>query len=132
MAEGNGLQASDKKTILVIDDEDVIRNLMKDVLEMLGYNVLLCSAPLDALELYREQRRSLDLILMDMMMPGMNGPELYREMNAIDNNNKVIVLSGYSMADEVEGMLSEGVIGFIQKPVTINKLKEVIVDALEQ
>lgn len=121
-----------KKTILVIDDEDVIRNLMNDVLTMLGYNVILCSAPMEAIELYREQKENIDLILMDMMMPGMNGPELYAAMNAIEPNNKVIVLSGYSMADEVEQMLEDGVIGFVQKPVTIAKLKEIISDALAQ
>lgn len=120
-----------KKTILVIDDEDVIRNLMKDVLDMLGYNVLLSSEPKDALELYRMHKTEIDLILMDMMMPGMNGPELYKAMNQIDPNNKVIVLSGYSMADEVEQMLNDGVIGFVQKPVSIAKLKEILAEALE-
>lgn len=119
-----------KKTILVIDDEDVIRNLMNDVLDMLGYNVILCSAPVEAIELYRQHKDRIDLILMDMMMPGMNGPELFEAMNAIDSNNKVIVLSGYSMADEVEQMLKDGAIGFIQKPVTIAKLKEIISEAL--
>lgn len=120
-----------KKNILVIDDEDVIRQLLNDILDMLGFNVILSAAPEEALEIYREQGQNIDLILMDMMMPGMNGEQLYKAMNEIDRNNRVIVLSGYSMADEVESMIREGAVGFIQKPVSIAKLKETIMKALE-
>lgn len=125
-------QTADNKTVLVIDDEDVIRNLMNDILDMLGYNVILSARPSEALELYRMHRHSIDLILMDMVMPEMNGQQLYRAMNEIDPDNRVIVLSGYSMAEEVEMMLQEGVAGFLQKPVTISRLKEIINEVLEK
>lgn len=119
-----------KKTILVVDDEDVIRHLLCDILDMLGYNVILSATPEYALEIYTHYRQHLSLILMDMMMPGMNGLQLYRKMNAIDKDNKVVILSGYSILEGVEELLDEGVLGFIQKPVTIKKLEEVILNAL--
>ncbi|MDF1617706.1 response regulator [Petrocella sp. FN5] len=119
-----------KKTILIVDDEVVILNLLKDILDMLGYNVVLCISPEEALEVFSHYRKSIDLIIMDMMMPRMNGLQLYRKICQVDSNNKVILLSGYSMVQVTAQLLDEGVVGFMQKPVTIKKLEEAIQKAL--
>ncbi|VDN47432.1 conserved protein of unknown function [Petrocella atlantisensis] len=120
----------DKKTILIVDDEVVILNLLKDILDMLGYNVVLCRSPEEALEVFTHHRTCIDLIIMDMMMPRMNGLQLYRKICQVDCNSKVILLSGYSMAHITTQLLEEGVVGFMQKPVTIKKLEEAILKAL--
>lgn len=119
-----------KKTILIVDDEVVILNLLKDILDMLGYNVVLCISPEEALEVFTHHRTHIDLIIMDMMMPRMNGLQLYRKICQVDCNNKVILLSGYSRVHITTQLLAEGVVGFMQKPVTIKKLEEAIQKAL--
>jgi len=119
-----------KKTILIVDDEVVILNLLRDILDLLGYNVVLCLSPEEALEVFTHYRTCIDLIIMDMMMPGMNGLQLYRSICQVDSNNKVILLSGYSMVHVTAQLLEEGVVGFMQKPVTIKKLEEAIQKAL--
>jgi CheY-like chemotaxis protein len=119
-----------KKTILIVDDEVVILSLLRDILDMLGYNVVLCLSPEEALEVFTHDRMYIDLIIMDMMMPGMNGLQLYRRICQVDSNNKVILLSGYSMVHVTAQLLEEGVVGFVQKPVTIKKLDEAIQKAL--
>lgn len=121
-----------KDLILVVDDEEIIRDLMSDILQMLGYDVLVCGSPIEAIDIYKERKEDISLIIMDMIMPKMNGRQLYQEINKIDENNKVILLSGYSEEHEIEQLMSEGILAFIQKPVSIGKLTKVIQYALEK
>ena len=116
----------DKKNVLVIDDEPVICELLEDVLEMLGFNPMTYSSPLDAIDVYRGLNQKVYFVIMDMMMPMMNGQELFIEMRQINPDVKVVVLSGYSMINKIDDMLKNGVVGFLQKPVTINQLTDII------
>jgi CheY-like chemotaxis protein len=121
-----------KDLILVVDDERIIRDLMDDILQMLGYDVIACGSPVEAIDIYKDKQDEISLIIMDMIMPVMNGRQLYNEINKINKNNKVILLSGYSEEHEIEQLLSDGILAFIQKPVSIDKLTEVIEYALKQ
>lgn len=121
-----------KELILVVDDERLIRDLMNDILQILGYDVVVCGSPIEAIDIYKDRKDEISLIIMDMIMPVMNGRQLYQEINKIDQNNKVILLSGYSEESEIEQLLSDGILAFIQKPVSIGKLTEVIEYALEK
>lgn len=125
-------QISDMKTVLIVDDEEVIRVLLNDVLTMYGYRTISCGIPEEAVEVYRSRNQDIDLVLMDMMMPGMNGQQLFWALKAINQDVKVVILSGYSMIEEVEGLILDGALGYTQKPVTIAKLRAVIDQALQE
>ncbi|MDA3845504.1 MAG: response regulator [Vallitaleaceae bacterium] len=117
----------DKKIrILVIDDEAIIRDLLKDILEMLNYEVLITGSPKEAIQIFASEHKSIHLVILDMIMPEMNGRQLFRELKCIKPSVKGILLSGYSLEGEVEKSLSEGIIDFLQKPVSIKELSSVL------
>ncbi len=118
------------KKMLVIDDEDVIRELLGEVLQMLGYEAVLCGSPKEALELFSTRHQEFDMVFMDMMMPEMTGKQLYQEFSKIDKNKKVIILSGYSMEQENRELLEAGVAAFVQKPISIKELSRIIKEIL--
>jgi len=112
--------------ILVIDDEAIIRDLLKDILDMLGYEVLVTGSPLEAIHIFEKEHQNIHLVILDMIMPEMNGRQLFRELKRINPTVKGILLSGYSLEGEVEKSLSEGIIDFLQKPVSIKELSSVL------
>ncbi len=116
----------DKKNVLVVDDEPVICELLEDVLDMLGYNPITYGNPLEAIKSFRDNHMNIQFVIMDMMMPVMNGQGVFKEMKKIDPEIKAIILSGYSLIDEIDEMLANGVVGFLQKPVTIEQLTDII------
>ncbi|PKM51340.1 MAG: hypothetical protein CVV02_06970 [Firmicutes bacterium HGW-Firmicutes-7] len=119
-------EAQLKKKILVIDDEDVIRELMGEILDMLGFVPILCGSPVEAIQLFSDLHNEISLVFMDMMMPEISGRQLYHEFVKIDANKKVIVLSGYSMEHETKKLMEDGITAFIQKPVSIKELSKII------
>lgn len=112
--------------VLVIDDEEIIRDLLNDILTMLGYDAIITGSPQEALTIFEEQHKDIHLVILDMIMPEMNGRQLFNQLKAIEPNVKGILLSGYSLEGEVEKSLSEGIIDFLQKPVSIKELSEVL------
>jgi CheY-like chemotaxis protein len=116
------------KKILVIDDEDVIRELMGEILDMLGYEAILCGSPVEAIKLFADYHKDISLVFMDMMMPEISGRQLYHEFTKIDASKKVIVLSGYSMEHETKKLIEDGVTAYIQKPVSIKELSKIILE----
>lgn len=112
--------------ILVVDDEVIIRQLMGEILDVLGYEAILCGSPLEAIQIFTERHAEIALVFIDMMMPEMSGKQLYKEFTKIDLNKKVIVLSGYADDQEIQSLLDEGIAGFVQKPVSIKTLSGII------
>jgi PAS domain S-box-containing protein len=106
--------------ILLVDDESMVLRVAKDMLEMLGYDVTECVSPEMAMELYRKSWREFDLVIIDMVMPGMGGKELFRELRKINPEIKSFLASGYSLDGEAQQILDDGVLGFIQKPFNFN------------
>ena len=115
--------------ILVVDDEDVFREMMKDVLGYLGYDVLLSENGEEGIKTYREHHDEIDLVILDMNMPVMDGKEMFRELKKIDPNVKALLATGFAMDGEVHELMTEGVMGFIQKPFMIEDISKAI-DAL--
>jgi DNA-binding NtrC family response regulator len=108
------------ETILVVEDEELVRNLVCKTLEAHGYNVIEAQSPDDGLQRVAENK--IDLLLTDVVMPVMNGRELYAQVAAIQPDIKVLYMSGYT--DNVivhHGILEEGV-NFLQKPFTVDSL----------
>jgi len=117
-------------TILLAEDEDLVRMVSRDMLESLGYRVLEAGDGEEALQVYREHRDRISLVLADMIMPRMGGEELAAALKAIDPGVKVLLISGYSLAESPAELERKGIIGYIQKPFSRNdiarRLKEVL------
>ena len=113
-------------TILLVDDDEVLIELNREILETAGYRVLAACSGREALEMYRTWEGDIDLVMLDMIMPGMGGAETFRELQKIDPDVSVIIISGYSLPDEVRKLLDQGCKGFLQKPFPIPELFKTI------
>jgi CheY-like chemotaxis protein len=120
-----------EETILLVDDEEIIRGLGVDILEDRGYRVFSASEGMEAVRIYQERRREIDLIILDVMMPGIGGKETYRQLRAINSQVKVLLSSGYSTEGEVGEILKEGVSGFVQKPYREEELAAKVREVLD-
>jgi len=116
------LEPGQGETILLVEDETVVLNLGKRMLESLGYHVLTASTPDEALQLAGEQEKGIDLLITDVVMPEVNGRELAKQVSTRCPGVKTLFMSGYT-ADVIahRGVLDEGV-NFIQKPFSIEDL----------
>ncbi len=119
----------DKKTILVVDDEHIIRDLLSRSLKRLGYNVVTAAGGYDALELYRSQSESISLVILDYIMPNLNGIELLEKLREINPGITSILSSGQPDAKLILETV-DGIAGILMKPYLINELDEVVKDAL--
>jgi PAS domain S-box-containing protein len=117
-------------TVLLVDDEESIRSVGKRILEQLGYQILLAENGARAVSLYQTQKDLIDLVILDMIMPGMGGGETYRKIRQINPEVKVLLSSGYSIDGEAQKILDEGAQGFIQKPYRIDALSQKIAEML--
>ena len=113
-------------TILLIDDEKMIIDVGQELLQELGYDVLTARSGQEAIETYRQWSAEIDLVIMDLIMPGMGGSETYDCLKEIDTHVKVLLSSGYSINGQAAKILERGCDGFIQKPFNINQLSEKI------
>ncbi|MFZ2958082.1 MAG: response regulator [Candidatus Ozemobacteraceae bacterium] len=112
--------------ILLVDDEEVARNVTREILQALGYKVTTCRDGVDAIALFSSSWQQIDLVLLDMIMPRMGGPEAYQAMRAINPGVKVILASGFSLNDAANQLLQQGARGFIQKPFQLSELSRKI------
>ena len=113
-------------TILLIDDEEMIIKVGEELLQELGYKVLAARSGQGAINLYKKNADKIDLVIMDMIMPGMGGGETFDHLKEIDPDIKVLLSSGYSINGQASEILKRGCDGFIQKPFNINQLSEKI------
>jgi two-component system, cell cycle sensor histidine kinase and response regulator CckA len=120
-----------KESILLVDDEDVIIDIGKGFLEVLGYTVFTAHSGKEALETYSLKSVKIDLVIMDMIMPAMDGGETIQRLKAINPQARIILSSGFSINGQATEIMNRGCSGFIQKPYGINELSEAIRKALE-
>jgi CheY-like chemotaxis protein len=124
--------AGNGETVLVAEDNEVVRNLACSMLRRLGYTVISGRTARDCLSIAAERTRNIDLLLSDVVMPDMNGRELYERVRSYCPGVRVVFMSGYP--DEViadRGVLQKG-IRLIQKPFTLEQLAEKVGKALNQ
>ncbi|MDI6729306.1 MAG: ATP-binding protein, partial [Thermodesulfovibrionales bacterium] len=121
-------------TILVIDDETDVRELCKDMLEPLGYTVLLAGSGSDGINLFRAMKDKISLVIVDMIMPKMGGSEVFQALKTIKPDIKVILCSGYSHEGfaGIDKLLKSGAAGFVQKPFTRHSIAQAIKKALSE
>jgi CheY-like chemotaxis protein len=108
--------------ILVVDDELMIRDLAAEMLRSLGHHVTTCQDGSEALAYYTEHWREIDLVILDMVMPGRSGRDTFLDMRRLNPAIKALLSSGFSVDGEAQRILDEGVLGFLQKPYTMREL----------
>ncbi len=119
-----------KASILIVDDEEYICKITSSMLERLGYDVVFCYNGKQAIEYYYNEWKKIDLVILDMVMPEMNGKETYYAMKKINPELKVIIASGYSIDNDAQDILKHGSSGFIQKPFRKGDLSRTVAKVL--
>jgi signal transduction histidine kinase/CheY-like chemotaxis protein len=103
-------------TILLVDDENLVLFINGEFLESLGYHVLRAGSGEEAIRIYQDQCKTIDLAILDMVMPGKNGHETFSDLQAINPNVKAIIVTGYTDEAATQAVLQDGAAGFIRKP----------------
>jgi PAS domain S-box-containing protein len=117
-------------TILVIDDEELVRRVAKTALELYGYTVVLAENGEQGVALYRQRADEIRAILLDLLMPQMGGEETYRRLRLIRPDVRVILSSGYSDAEAMAKFAGKDLAGFIKKPYTAAQLAQIVQQCL--
>lgn len=120
-----------RETILVVDDEQINVSVMMEMLEMLHYRVLPAGSGQEAIAIYLEKKAEIDLVIMDMVMPGISGGRTFDILREIDRDVAVILASGYSVEGEARMIINRGCRGFIQKPFHLQELSQKVREALD-
>ena len=128
---GTDNNLNEDKLILVIDDEDMLRDVLKEVLEMVGFSALFASSGRAGIQLFEENRGRVQLILMDILMPEMSGLETHKEIKAIDPDMKFIFMSGFPDKDALSLRELVGEYVFVKKPFSVKEIVSHIKQVLE-
>lgn len=132
-AEAPTLVMGQGETILVVEDDAIIQNLIKLLLERAGYRVLTCSSGAEAIALWHKQPMEINLLITDMVMPGgINGIQLIKSFRAKQPNLKAIIVSGYSSSLDDELEQFSGTVAFIAKPFELHAMQAKVRAALSQ
>lgn len=124
MEQGEGI-------ILIVDDEPVIRSTVERLLSILGYGVILAENGIEAMRLLNDPANHIDLVLLDMVMPVMNGKECFERIKKMDPLMPVILSSGFSDEEDISRMFEQGLDAFIRKPFHSHELGRIISDILQ-
>jgi two-component system, cell cycle sensor histidine kinase and response regulator CckA len=119
-----------RETILAVDDEKGNLSLTKQILENLGYRVFTAESGQEAIAIFKESGKDIDLIILDMIMPGMSGRKVFDTLRAMAPAAKILLSSGYSINGEAQQLMDQGCNGFIQKPFRIQELSKKIREVL--
>jgi two-component system cell cycle sensor histidine kinase/response regulator CckA len=130
-------QADEKRaTILIVDDQEMVRTLVADLLTDLDYEVITASDGHDAIDLYSRMKEEaqandqpehpVDLVILDMILPKIDGVETFDRLRELNPDVRVILSSGYDVDDRVKELLGRGALGFIQKPYHIEALLNMV------
>lgn len=113
-----------EKTILLIDDEEIVINISELMLKRLGHRVLKAHSGYEGLQLFKENKSKIDLIISDLEMPKMNGKEVMDKLRKIDPQIKVMLSSGGLTDTDEQTVTNKGFNGFLKKPYSMNTLCE--------
>ena len=119
---------SAEKTVLIIEDEGIIRLQLRDIMEGAGYAVLEGRDGVDGLEVFGSQQDQIDVVLLDLRMPNMSGYEAMAEMQILDPDVRIIVITAFDPDEE----LLPGVKGILRKPIIPNNLLRLVQEASEE
>ncbi|MBW2109189.1 MAG: response regulator [Deltaproteobacteria bacterium] len=130
--DSRGDIARGNETILLVDDEYMILDVGKQLLEAMGYDVVTAQTGQEAVEIYSAQKDQIDLLILDVVMPEMNGADVFEKVKKVDPDAKVLLSSGYTVEGRATEILDRGCDGFIQKPFQMAQLSKSIRQVLRQ
>jgi CheY-like chemotaxis protein len=119
------------ETILLVDDEELLVEATTAILEDLGYAVMPVTSGEAAVRAFEEKGHEIDLVLMDMVMPGLSGTALFDQIRSINPRARVLVFTGYELEQEAKDLLDRGCRGYVQKPFDVADLSRMIRNVLE-
>ncbi len=123
LAVGLSDQTRFEGVVLLVDDEKTILQATGSALQQLGFTVLLAGDGLEAMDTFRKEQARIDLVVMDLTMPRMDGREAFNTMRQLRPDLKVILSSGYNEQESIQPFVGKGLAGFIQKPYTLDSLR---------
>jgi two-component system cell cycle sensor histidine kinase/response regulator CckA len=119
-----------ERCLLLVDDERTVLTVAGDMLSRLGYSVLSASSGEEALRAFATHRGRISAVMLDLVMPGLSGVEVFARLRRMDPQLKVVLASGYSSEGEADRLLAQGAAAFLQKPFTIQQLAEALTGLL--
>ena len=114
------------KTILIVEDEELVRTMSKKLVESLGYRVITANDGLEGVDIYKQNHSEIDAVLLDMKMPRMGGKEAFIEMQKINPDIKVLLSTGYGNNEEAQDLIDLGVKDLLTKPYQIDDLSDML------
>jgi PAS domain S-box-containing protein len=126
-----GIQGG-SETILLIEDEELLREIVQSTLESTGYKVLIATNGQEAVEIYRKQYTDIALVLSDMGLPKLAGIDVYAQLRGINPKIKIIFASGFMSLETKSELLKEGAKGFIMKPYSIHEILQMVREVLNE
>jgi DNA-binding NtrC family response regulator len=122
-----GLGMKDEnRTILIVDDEEMVLDIEALMLERMGFKTLKANSSEKACQLYRDKKDHIELVILDMIMPGDNGAVIYKKLKKINSGIRVLISSGFWKDINVKEILNDGPNSFIQKPFKFSEFNEKI------
>ena len=120
------------ETILLVDDEELVRDLGKRILELSGYTVLTAVNGKAALDLYRQNGNEMSMVILDLIMPEMGGKECFQELLKINSKVKILIASGYTSGGTLKDAIDLGAGGFIRKPYDMRQMLRAVREVLDR
>jgi len=120
------------KVILLVDDDALFLSLGQELLEYFGFQTLTASHAEEALEIFRQAQRKVDLVILDFNLPRVDGYQLLHQLQSIAPQVKVIMASGFLGQEEMDKLKNAGVVGMIHKPFRASQLQTEIFKVLEE
>jgi DNA-binding NtrC family response regulator len=119
-------EGSFSRTVLVIDDEEMIRNIVKRILKFRGHEAIEAKSGDEALEIVSTSTQNIDYAILDLSMPGLSGAETFKKLREIKRDLKIIIATGFVGSSESQQFLDEGAIAILEKPFKMDQLIEII------
>ncbi|MBL8220775.1 MAG: response regulator [Bryobacterales bacterium] len=123
--------ARGKGSVLVVDDEEFVRQVAARMLKTLGYHAICLGSATEAVDYYRRRARDIDLVIVDLIMPDLSGKAVFEQLRRQNPRVRVVISSGYSQDPGVDALIDAGAKAFLQKPYRLAQLSETLAGAMK-
>jgi len=123
--------ARGKGSVLVVDDEEFVRQVAARMLNTLGYHAICLGSATEAVDYYRRRARDIDLVIVDLIMPDLNGKAVFEQLRQQNPRVRVVISSGYSQDPGIDALIDSGAKAFLQKPYRLAQLSETLAGAMK-
>jgi CheY-like chemotaxis protein len=125
------LKVSGSETLLLVDDDESVRNLGFEMLSKLGYQVITATDGESAIKQYKSRKNEIDMILLDLLMPGMGGHKCLEQLLKVNPEAKILIASGHAGNDDTGNRIVAKAAGFVSKPYKVNEISKAIRNILD-